>query len=148
MMQQQLTPLIAKPGRSRIWNILLALVIFVSGLGTGIGLTVRFMSNTFRMSFQSVPAQADQITHRLQRRLDLTDEQAARVREILLTNLTAFRALRAEYRPQVVTRLQQTKRELETVLTPEQTRKMEGRFRYLLKFWMLPEANGESTASQ
>jgi len=148
MMQQQLTPPMAKPGRSRIWNILLALVIFVSGLGAGIGLTVRFMSNTFRMSFQAVPAQADQITHRLQRRLDLTDEQAARVREILLTNLTAFRALRAEYRPQVVTRLQQTKRELETVLTPEQTRKMEGRFRYLLKFWMLPEANGESTASQ
>lgn len=129
---------LVKPGRRRLWNILLAFVIFFSGIIAGGGLTAKFMTNTFQKSFRQSPELADQIAHRMQRRLDLTDEQAMRVRRILRENLAAFRALRREYRPLVVAQIEKTRQELETVLTQEQNLKMQRRFNYLFNFWLRP----------
>jgi hypothetical protein len=146
--QDQQAPALARPGRRRLWNVLLALLIFVSGIGVGSGLTVKFMTNAFKRSFQKPDALADQISNRMKRRLDLTDEQTEQVRRILAKNMAGFRALRAEFRPRLISQLEKTLDELESVLTPEQSRKMRRRFRFFLKFWVPSERAGEWSGLQ
>jgi len=125
--------------RRWVWTVLLALVIFVSGVLVGGGLTFKVITSGFKRSFQDPAVLAERITHRMKKRLNLTDEQAVRVRRIILEQQKAFQSLRKQVRPQLEAQIEKSRQELAAVLTPEQARKWEKLFRHFLKFWLPPQ---------
>jgi hypothetical protein len=139
MAQDQPIAPITRPRRRWIWTILLALVIFISGVLVGGGVTFKVITNGFKRSFQDPAVSAERITHRMKRRLDLTDEQTVQVRRIFLEQQKEIQSLRRQIRPQLEAQFEKTRRELAAVLTPEQARKWEKRFARFLKFWLPPD---------
>jgi len=135
------TPVV-RPRRRRIWSILLALVIFISGVLVGGGLSFKLVTGGFKRYFQDPAVSAERITQRMKRQLDLTEEQAVQVRRIIFEQQKAFQSLRKQVRPQLDAQIEKTRRELAAVLTPEQARKWEKRFDRFMKFW-LPPRNGD-----
>jgi len=129
---------LTKPHRRRLWTILLALAIFVCGILVGGGLTFKVITSGYKRSFQDPAVLAEQITHRMKRRLDLTDDQAIQVRRIILEQQKALQALRKELRPRLDGQIEKTRQELTAVLTPEQARKWEKRFGHIQRFWLPP----------
>jgi hypothetical protein len=142
MAQDQTTAPVIRPRRRWVWTILLALVIFVSGVLVGGGLTFKAITSGFKRSFQDPAVSAERITHRMKKQLDLTDEQAAQVQRIIFERQKAFQSLRKQVRPQIEAQIEKTRQELTAVLTPEQARKWEKQFRRFMKFW-LPPKNGD-----
>ena len=139
MAQDQPIAPVTRPRRRWVWTILLALVIFVSGVLVGGGLTFKFITSGFKRSFQDPAVLADRITQRMKKRLKLTDQQAVQFRGIILEQQKAFQSLRKQVRPQLEAQIEKTRQELAAVLTPEQARKWEKHFRHFLKFWLPPQ---------
>jgi len=132
------TPASALARHRRRWirTALLALIIFVSGVLVGGGLTFKFITTGFKRYFQEPEALAESITHRMKKRLDLTDEQAVQVRRILLERHKALQSLRKEIQPRLEAEIERTRQEVTAVLTSEQARKWEKRFRHFSKYWL------------
>ena len=139
MAQDQPVAPVIRPRRRWIWPVLLAIVIFVSGVLVGGGLTFKIITSGFKRAFQDPEVSAERITNRMKRRLDLTDEQVVQVRRIILERQKAFQSMRKQVRPQLEAQIEKTRRELAAVLTPDQARKWEKRFGHFLKFWLPPE---------
>ena len=139
MAQDQPVAPVIRPRRRWVWPVLLALVIFVSGVLVGGGLTFKIITSGFKRSFQDPEVSAERITNRMKRRLDLTDEQFVQVRRIILEQQKAFQSMRKQVRPQLEAQIEKTRQELAAVLTPEQARKWEKRFGHFLKFWLPPQ---------
>ncbi len=131
-----------RPRRRWGWTLLLGIVIFVSGILVGGGLTFKVITSGLKRSFQDPAVLADLITHRMKKRLDLTEEQAVEVRRIIFEQQKVFQSLRRQVRPQLEAQIEKTRREMAAVLTPEQARKWEKRFDRFLRFW-LPLPNEE-----
>jgi hypothetical protein len=142
MAQDQPTAPVIRPRRRWVWTILPALVIFVSGVLVGGGLTFKVITSGYKRSFQDPAVSAERITHREKKKLDLTDEQAVQFQRIIFEQQKAFQSLRKQVRPQLEAQIEKTRQELAAVLTPEQARKWEKRFGRFMKFW-LPPKNGE-----
>ena len=139
MAQDQSIAPVTRPRRRWVWTVLLALVIFISGVLVGGGLSFKIITSGFKRSFQDPAVSAEHITKRMKRRLNLTDEQAVQVRRIILEQQEAFLSMRRQVRPQLEAQIEKTRRELATVLTPQQARKWEKRFSHFLKFWLPPD---------
>jgi len=139
MAQDQPVAPVIRPRRRWVWPVLLALVIFVSGVLVGGGLTFKIITSGFKRSFQDPEVSAERITNRMKKRLDLTDEQFVQVRRIILERQKAFQSMRKQVRPQLEAQIEKTRQELAAVLTPDQARKWEKRFGHFLKFWLPPE---------
>jgi hypothetical protein len=142
MTQDTPTSSLARPRRRWGWTLLLAIVIFVSGVLVGGGLTFKVITSGLKKSFQHPAVLADLITHQMKKRLDLTEEQTVEVRRIILEQQKVFQSLRRQVQPQVEAQIEKTRREMATVLTPEQARKWEKGFGRFLRFW-LPLPNEE-----
>jgi len=142
MAQDQPTAPVIQRRRRWVWTILLALVIFVSGVLVGGGLTFKVITSGFKRSFQDPAVSAERITHREKKKLDLTDAQAVQFHRIIFERQKAFQSLRKQVRPQLEAQIEKTRQELAAVLTPEQARKWEKRFGRFMKFW-LPPKNGD-----
>jgi len=142
MGKDQATAPVIQPRRRRGWTILLALVIFISVVLVGGGLTFKVITSGFKRSFQTPALSAERITHRMKKQLNLTGEQAVQVHRIILEQQKAFQSLRKQVRPQLEAQIHKTRQELAAVLTPEQARKWEKRFDRFMKFW-LPPKNGD-----
>ena len=141
MAQDQPVAPVIRPRRRWVWPVLLALVIFVSGVLVGGGLTFKIITSGFKRSFQDPEVSAERITNRMKKRLDLTEEQVVQVRRIILERQKAFQSMRKQVRPQLEAQIEKTRRELAAVLTPDQARKWEKRFSHFLKFWLPPEGS-------
>ena len=131
-------PPLAKPRRRRLWTFLLALVIVSCGVLVGGGLTFKVISVGYKRSFQEPEFLAGKMVRHMERRLNLNSEQVKRVREIILEQQKAFQALRREFRPRLDSQIEKARRELATVLTPEQARKWEKAFTRIQRFWLPP----------
>ncbi len=129
---------IVRPRRRWVRSILLALVIFISGVLVGGGLTFKVIAGGFKRFFQDPEILADHITHRMKRQLHLTEEQSVQVRRIILEQQKAFQSLRKKVWPELEAQIEKTRRELAVVLTPEQARKWEKRFGRFSKYWLPP----------
>ncbi len=138
MSQDTPTSSLARPRRRWGWTILLAIVIFVSGILVGGGLTFKVITSGLKRSFQDPAVLADLITHRMKRRLDLTEEQTVQVQRIILEQQKAFQSLRRQVRPQIEAQIEKTRQEMGAVLTPEQALKWEKSFGRFLRFWLPP----------
>ncbi len=132
---------LARPRRRWLRTLLLTLIVFVSGVLVGGGLTFKVVTTGFKRFFQEPEVLAENITHRMKKRLDLTDDQAVQVRRIILERQKALQSLRKEVQPRIEAEIEKTRREMAAVLTPEQARKWEKRFRYFSRFW-LPSPSG------
>jgi hypothetical protein len=139
MAQDQPVAPAIRPRRRWVWPLLLALVIFVSGVLVGGGLTFKIITSGFKRAFQDPAASAERITNREKKRLDLTEEQVVQVRRIILEQQKAFQSMRKQVQPQLEAQIEKTRQELAAVLTPEQARKWGKRFNLFLKFWLPPE---------
>ncbi len=135
MAQDQPTAPVIRPRRRWIWTILLALLIFISGVVVGGGLTFKVIASGFKRSFQDPSVSAERITQRMKKKLDLTDEQAAQVHRIIFEQQKAFQSLRKQVKAQIG----ETRQQLKAVLTPEQSAKLEKQFRRFMKFWLPPK---------
>ena len=138
MSQDNTVSLIVRPRRRWVRTVLLALVIFVSGVLVGGGLTFKVITSGFKRFFQDPEVLAEHMTHRMKRQLHLTEEQSVQVRRIILEQQKAFQSLRKKVRPELEAQIEKTRRELAAVLTPEQARKWEKRFSHFLKYWLPP----------
>jgi hypothetical protein len=143
MEQEKPADQLAKPRRRWLRTVLLATAIFVCGVLVGGGLTFKIIASGYKRSFQEPAVLAEEITHRMKRRLDLTEDQVQQVRRIILEQQMAFQSLRKEFRPRLDDQIEKTRRELTAVLTPEQARKWEKRFAHIQRFW-LPPLPGDS----
>ena len=141
MAQDQPIAPVIRPRRRWVWTVLLALVIFISGVLVGGGLSFKIITSGFKRSFQDPEVSAERITNRMKRRLDLTDEQCVQVRRIILERQKAFQSMRKQVRPQLEAEIEKTRRELAAVLTPDQARKWEKSFRHFWEFWLPPEGS-------
>ncbi len=143
MAQDQPTAPVIRPRRRWAWPIFLALVIFVSGVLVGGGLTFKVITSGFKRSFQDPAVSAERITQRWKKKLDLTDQQAVQFHRIIFEQQKAFQSLRKQVRPQLEAQIEKTRQELTAVLTPEQARKWEKGFGRFMKFWLPPKNGGD-----
>lgn len=114
----------------------------------GGALTLRFLHRQLQ-SFLTKPEETpDRILPVLRRRLQLTDEQAAKVEQIVRARHQALQQIRRETAPKVRSEFERIEQEVSAVLTPEQKSRWHTRFRQLYLFWFpdLPESNGNGDA--
>jgi hypothetical protein len=136
MAQDQPTAPFIRPRRRWLWTILLALLLFISGIVVGGGLTFKVIASGFKRSFQDPAVSADRITQRMKKKLDLTEDQAVQVRRIIFERQKAFQSVRK----QVEAQIGETRQQLKAVLTPEQSAKLEKQFRRFMKIWLPPKS--------
>lgn len=94
----------------------LALVVtFLAGFVTGIA-AVRILHRDGRVP----PIVETTLLNRLDRQLDLTDQQRAEIRKIIVQRHDRIESLWANMHPQMRAEIERTNAEIERVLTPEQ----------------------------
>ncbi|MFH1092165.1 MAG: hypothetical protein V1742_11420 [Pseudomonadota bacterium] len=128
--------LLKKPRRRWLPTILLGVAILVCGLVLGSGITVGAVWRVIHKSFRDPVRLTERIVRHMQRNLDLNEEQARKVKMILEKRMPAFVKLRRQVREE----LEQVRRELAEVLTPEQAEKFNRDFRRLDRRWLPPPA--------
>lgn len=101
--------------------VLLVLVAFGSGFVTGVA-TDRFV---LRRGRGIPPAATTMMARRLDRHLDLTDDQRAKVERILERRHERMNGLWAAIRPQLRQEIDAANAEIAGVLTPEQRQRFE-----------------------
>lgn len=106
--------------RLKIWLAILA--VFVLGCVTGASL-----DSAYRLRARSEEhgrRNPDEMFERMKRDLDLKEDQATQIRQILDQTRNDYRALRAEVRPRYDSLRQNSRTRIRALLTPEQ----QGRF--------------------
>lgn len=108
--------------RTTIIAVIVILVTFAAGIAVGI-LVDRV---AFRRAHDRVPRFATSaMAARLDRHLDLTDEQRTQIEAILERRHSRINSLWSEVRPHVRREIEQTNQEIARVLTPEQRARFE-----------------------
>ncbi len=129
---------IRRPRRRWLRPIIFSLIILICGMVIGSGMTLHILWRGFKSTISQPSAMAERITKKMQRRLDLTDEQTQAVREILNRHKQEFLDLHQEVRPRVRTILKSIRLEVSEVLTPEQAQKWQEYYDKRLKRWHPP----------
>lgn len=107
--------------RTTLLAVIVVALTFVCGLVVGM-LLVHLRAPSPR----PLPPFAGQVlVNRLDRRLDLTDEQRARVEEILERHHARIREIQEASRPRVRAEIESANAEISRILTPEQRREFE-----------------------
>lgn len=108
--------------KTTIVAILVVLVTFTAGVAVGV-----FGAHIVHVRGEhGTPAfPAKMMVNRLDRRLDLTDQQRAQVEQIIRRHHAAIAAVRATMQPRVRAEIEQANVEITRILTPEQRQKFE-----------------------
>ena len=142
---------VVKPRKPRWWlRILLVLVVFVSGMVVGTGLTVIVAVHRIKHRMQH-PEEAPQlIAGRLERKLSLNHEQTARIRAILTERQKELMAIRQRVQPEVVGELDKGYEEIGAVLDDKQRPRWAKMYSELKAEWLPPllQAASQSAATQ
>lgn len=109
--------------RTVIIATLALVVMFVAGFVSGV-VTDRLLMHR-RGPHRPPPMIAHAMLHRLDRQLDLTDQQEAEIRKILERRHERLNAQWEAMRPRINAEIQQTNAEIERLLTPEQREKFQ-----------------------
>jgi len=129
-------PPIKKPRRWRA--VLLGIIILICGALIGSGVTVIVIHKMVLHAIRHPEQTPMRITNRIKSKLGLSDEQAARVREIIAARQKAIQAIRRDVQPRVERELEGAKEDVAALLNPEKARQWRERFDYLRKTW-IPE---------
>ena len=126
------------PPRRRWWrDVLLGLALFTCGVLVG-GVVVTKVYTHRAMIIQRGGFDKPRAFARLERALDLNEEQAKKVREILGKGLDDLKGIRRSVRPQVDTTLERIRADVAAVLDERQKKKWEARFDSVREQWFPP----------
>lgn len=102
--------------------ILVLAVTFTAGAAVGV-----FVTHIVHVRGEHMPSvfPTRMMVNRLDRRLDLTDQQRAQVEEIIRRHHTAISTMWKGLHPRVHSEIEQANAEITRILTPEQRRKFE-----------------------
>jgi hypothetical protein len=116
------------PRKPRRWRaVALGVVILLCGTLLGSAGTIIYVKHMLGV-VHTPGAAANRITDHMRRKLDLSDDQATKVRAVLTERETALRAIVQEMQPRLEEQLQRAKEEVAAVLDPEQARSWRKRF--------------------
>jgi len=132
----------AKPRRRRLMQILLSLVILSCGIAIGSAVTLNVVWKRFVDGFQRPEEISGRVVGRMNRYLELTDEQETQLEQIFKEHEKTIRDIRMEYQPLIRNEIESLEEKVKTVLTPDQAAKWEERFRGMKEMWMGPRPPG------
>jgi len=125
------------PPRRSAWpTVLLCLAIFVAGGVVGWGVTVIHVYRETLAALQHPEQLPDRVARRLQKRLDLTDEQALAVEAILRRRQGTLMEARAELMQRTGPQLDAMEDEIAAVMQPGQALRFREQFRRLRGLWL------------
>jgi hypothetical protein len=116
----------------------LALLIFVSGVVVGGGVTLIAVRNRALRAIHHPEEAPPRIAARLRSALALSAEQTRQVETIVRTRQQALQAIRREVQPRVVAELDRVESEIAAVLDAEQRAKWHALFNHLRETWLPP----------
>jgi hypothetical protein len=115
----------ASPRRRRRVLVMVAfgMVILISGIAIGSGGTVIWMHHRMMRAFHDPDRMEAELAARIRSELDLTDEQTARVEQVLKERRKAMDKLHEEMSPKFEAERERLRTEVAAVLNSEQARK-------------------------
>lgn len=115
------------PRRTVLIATVVVVLAFVAGIIVGaVGSRVwQWRGGSHRMHVQGIRMMSDRMVHRLDRELDLSDEQRAQIEKILETRTQRIDGVWTRVGPQVRIEIDATNAEIERVLNPEQRQKFQ-----------------------
>ena len=132
------------PPRRRWVRWLLWLIVFGSGFVAGAGLTLIGVRKGLLESIHHPEIMPKKVAQRLQRPLDLSDEQMRRVEQIVAQRQQVLLQIRVRVQPEVEAELDVIQREIAQVLDDQQRVKWEQLFRHLRRTWLPPMPQTET----
>lgn len=131
---EPIAPLPARPKRWRI--VLLGIAILMLGALIGSGVTVIVIKKMVLHAISHPEKASARIANRIQRKLDLSAEQAAQVRSIIAERQKALQAIRREVQPRVEKELNGLRDDVAALLEPDKARRWRERFDRLKRSWV------------
>ncbi len=140
-------PAALPPRRRRRWPaVLLALVLLLAGGVIGSGLTLLVAVRQVRERIVHPELFPPRATARLKSKLDLSDQQAEQVLEILTARQANIQALRREVQPNVEAELDAVRDEVSAVLNAEQAATWQHWLDDKRAFWLPPLQHPPATS--
>jgi hypothetical protein len=124
------------PRRKRWRGVLLGVVILVCGIVIGAGGTVIVVHRALSHAIHHPEEASERASQRLRRKLDLTEEQTARVKSIIAARQQKIQALRRQWQPLVEDELLGLREDVAAVLEPEKAKRWRERFNGLRDRWI------------
>lgn len=109
--------------RLKVWTVLA--LVFAAGFAGGVLATRVLTRHVVRAAIGNPGLIQGQIERQLDRRLRLDNAQSAEVRRILRQSQERLEALRGEFQPRFRAILEEGRRDISDLLTPEQARRFE-----------------------
>ncbi len=127
-----------KPGR-RTWRHLgMVLLIFLGGAACGAAAATFVLKRALHHAMQNPSAMSTHITGRLAAMLDLTDEQAKQVREIILRHHDGLIDIRRDIQPRLEAELGVLEEEIAALLSEEQRARWHAHAAAMRAHWLPP----------
>jgi hypothetical protein len=123
-------------------------VLLVSGGIIGSGLTFLVVVRQAQFRMQHPEAFAGNAAARLQRYLELSDEQKLQVESILREHQKGVQAIRRDCQPRFEQKVEDIRRDVSAVLTPAQSRKWEAWLDDKRRLWLPPLPPAEPASQQ
>ena len=136
------------PKRRRWLTWLLMGVVFIAGGAVGSAATIHWLIDRFQGYAEHPERAPKRITERMREKLDLTDDQAEKVQDILHRRQQELMAIRREVHPRVQAIMDASREEVGAVLTEEQQAKWEKMYRHLERRWMGPNGHGRRRSGE
>jgi hypothetical protein len=130
-------PPLVPPPRPRRWlRLLLAAVIFLSGIAVGVGVSLIVVRNRLVFAIHHPDEMPAVIAARLRRPLKLSDEQVQEVQRILSERQRALQELRRRVQPRVEAELDEVERQIAQVLDDQQQERWQRLSQHLRGTWL------------
>ena len=128
----------ARTGRGRhwLWSVMIGAAILLCGMVIGACLALVVVRNRVIDLIQHPEKRTGAMVRRLDRALDLSEDQRADVRRVLRKHRAEFNEIRRDVAPRVQREIDAMDRDLSKILTPEQKAKWDRYLKRLLRLWM------------
>ena len=127
-----------KPGRHWLVSFIFALLIFGGGFLVGGAATIGVIHRHMMDSQRHPEKMPERITKHLKRRLRLSDTQAQSVQQILEKHQRNLSNIFQEVKPRIDAEFEETRKDVDSVLNPDQAKKWDERFKYFHDKWTPP----------
>jgi hypothetical protein len=128
--------------KKKRWRpLLLGVLILVCGIAIGSGGTVVVMKRMILRAIQHPERIPQRITDRMRGKLNLTEDQATKVKAILTEHQKKIQALLRQIQPGVNEEFVKAKEDVAATLNPDQAKKWRERFDRLRIWFPAPPAN-------
>ena len=134
--------------KKRWRSFLLGLLILICGMAIGTGGTVVVMKRIILNAIQHPEKVPERITDRMRGKLDLTDDQAAKVKEILTERQKKIRTLLRQIQPEVDKEFEDAREDVAAILKPDQAKKWRERFDRLRIWFPVPPVNRSTSGGE